>query len=131
MQIVSSIKLKKQNGKLIAANEFYKEKYKVLLQQLPEGSEVDVLFEMTSKDNTKSQLAKIHICIKAIAEHKGETPAEFKKDLKQMCGLTYTDDDGNDCLKSFADCSKDDLSLVIENLIQIGNFLDINLESSL
>jgi DNA-directed RNA polymerase subunit F len=131
MQIVSSIKLKKKNGKLIAANEFNKEKYKILLQQLPEGSEVDVLFEMNSKDNTKSQLAKIHICIKAIADNNGSTPKEFKEELKEMCGLTYQDDTGNTCLKSFADCSKEDLSNVIETLIQIGNFLDINLEGSL
>lgn len=131
MQIVSSLKLKKQNGKLIATDEFNKEKYKILLQQLPEGCEVDVLFEMNSKDNTKAQLAKIHICIKIIAEYKGESPSEFKRSIKEMCGLTYQDDQGSKCEKSFKDCSKEDLSYVIETLIQIGNFLDINLEGSL
>lgn len=124
---VLSIKFKKKDGKLILATPLEKERYRIFIAQLPEDGEVDAVMEFKSKTNTKAQLAKIHAMIKEIASEQGETPAEVKKLVKRDCGMAYHED-GKEIFQSFADCSKQDLSDVIEVIIQMGRHLNLNLE---
>jgi len=124
---VLSIKMKKKDGKLTIANALMVEQFRIFVSTLKEEAEVSCLFELNTKDNTKAQLAKIHVMIKEIADEQGQSMNESKKNIKQQCGLSYKED-GVIKYKSFADCSKSDLSTVIENIIQIGVFLNINFQ---
>ena len=109
-------------------NELSKEKYKIFLASINEGDKVDTLFEVKTEDNTKSQLAKIHVCIAEIASEQGDDKISVKNDLKHRCGMSFKDENGVMRYQSFGQCSKDELSDVIEVIIQMGNFLNMNLD---
>jgi hypothetical protein len=115
----------KKDGKLIVENGVCQEKYKFFLASLKEDETVDVLFEIRSHTGTKAQIAKIHACLAEIAKEQGQSMAASKIDLKHKCGL-YTGDANNREYRSFTDCSKEELSNVIETVIEIGVFLNIN-----
>lgn len=124
---ILSIQLKKENGKLIANSDLEVEQYKLFIASLDEASIVNALFELKTNDNTKSQLAKIHVCIKELAEEQGCSVQEMKKQVKQECGMSYKDQDKKIQYESFANCSKGELSNVIETIVQMGDFLNVNL----
>jgi hypothetical protein len=124
---VLSIKLKKKDGKLVPASDLELERYRIFLKQLKEDALVDAVMELKTMSNTKAQLAKIHVMIKAIADEQGDTVSAVKKNVKRECGLSYHEK-GKEIFQSFADCSKQELSNVIESIIQMGRFLNINLE---
>lgn len=128
---VLSIEFKKKDGKLIIPTKLGLEQYKLFLANLPEGSAVECVMEMKSKDYTKAQLAKVHVCIKEIADIQGDTVTAVKEEVKRQCGLTYKDDKGVTRYKSFTSCSKEDMSNVIEVIIQMGNFLNVNFQGTL
>jgi|TARA_R110000868_G_scaffold5681_2_gene33566 hypothetical protein len=125
------LKLKKKNGQLIMPTNLSKEQYKLFLTSISEGAEVEALFELKSNDNTKAQLAKIHVCIKELADEQGETVNEMKKLVKRECGMSYTNDKKVVVYESFAKCSKAELSIVIETIIQMGSFMNINFHETL
>jgi hypothetical protein len=127
----SQINLVLKKGKLVPKTQADKLKYQMYLRTLIEGTEVLGLFEAKGPEKTNAQLAKIHVCIKQIADFKGCAPLEFKNELKEMAGITSMDEEGNKILKSFKDCSKEELSAVIEQLIQVSIFLELNLENYL
>ena len=62
-QQVLTINLKRQGDKLVISNDLMQEQYRIFVASLKEGDEVEALFEVKAKDNTKAQLAKIHVCI--------------------------------------------------------------------
>lgn len=124
---VLSVKFKKKDGKLVLSTSLEKERYRIFLAQLPEDGEIDAVMEFKSKTNTKAQLAKIHAMIKEIANEQGDTSSEVKKLVKRDCGMGYVEN-GKEVFDSFADCSKQDLSNVIEVIIQMGRHLNLNLE---
>jgi len=125
---VLAITLNKKDGQLVMPNALSKEKYKIFLASLQEGDKVEALFELRTEDNTKAQLAKIHVCIAEIASEQGDDNISVKQELKRKCGMSYTDENGKEQFQSFAQCSKDELSDVIEVIIQMGNFLNMNLD---
>ncbi len=120
-----SIRMYKQDGKLIIENGVSQEKYKFFLAALNENESVDVLFEVRSKTGTKAQIAKIHACLAEIAKEQGQSLAASKVDIKHKCGL-YSGDANNRVYRSFTDCSKEELSNVIETINEVGVFLNIN-----
>ena len=126
---VLAITLNKKNGQLVMPNALSKEKYKIFLASLQEGDKVEALFELKTEDNTKAQLAKIHVCIAEIASEQGDDKISVKNDLKHRCGMSFKDEKGVLRYQSFGQCSKDELSDVIEVIIQMGNFLNMNLDS--
>jgi hypothetical protein len=99
-----------------------KEQYKIFLSQIQNGDIVDCVMELVSPTNTKAQLAKIHACINELAKEQGCSPAEMKIQVKDRSGLAD---------KSFGDCSKEQLSEVIETILEIGRFLNINFQGTL
>jgi hypothetical protein len=122
------ISFKKEGDKLTIPSKLAKEQYKLFLSTLADGDVVEALFELKTDNNTKSQLAKIHICIKIMADEQGSTLKEMKEQVKNECGMSYKEN-GKQVYQSFADCSKLELSNVIESIIQIARFMNINLES--
>lgn len=121
-----TVKLVKQDGKLVYPNDNAKLNYQIFLDKLSEGQEVEVYMGLTSSDKSVAQLAKVHACIRALASESGYTFDEMKTLVKQQSGLCY---DGGDAImcKSFAECSKDELALAIEACIEIGQMYNMNL----
>ena len=119
---VLTIQFNVKDGKLVPRNDLMKEQYKIFLSQIQNGDIVDCVMELVSPTNTKAQLAKIHACINELAKEQGCSPAEMKVQVKDRSGLAD---------KSFADCSKEQLSEVIETILEIGRFLNINFQGTL
>lgn len=128
---ILSIEFKKENGKLVPANDLMKEQLKLFVNSLPDDATVECMMELKTKDNTKAQLAKIHVCIKEIADEQGDTVQAVKQEVKRQCGMAYKDENGNMKYDSFADCSKHELSNVIETIIQMGQFLNVDFRGTL
>lgn len=125
MTQVLSIRMKKKDGKLVIDDNLATEQYRIFLMSLAEGAKLDVLFELKTEDNTKAQLAKIHVCIKEMADEQGHTVEEMKRLVKDECGMSYTNESGQKVYESFKGCSKKELSNVIETIIQMGRFMNI------
>jgi hypothetical protein len=128
---ILSIEFKKHNGKLVVANDLMKEQYRLYVEMLPDDVTVECIMELKTKDNTKAQLAKIHVCIKEIANEQGDTVVAVKEEVKRQCGMAYKDEKGEHKFISFADCSKEELSNVIETIIQMGHFLNVDFRGTL
>ena len=122
-----TVKLVKQDGKLVYPNDKAKLNYQIFLDKLPEGQEVEMYLGLTSSDRSVAQLAKVHACIRELAKESGYTFDEMKTLVKQQSGLCY-DGGGAILCKSFAECSKDELVLAIEACIEIGRELNVNLQ---
>jgi hypothetical protein len=122
-------KMKKSGDTLFWTKSSDKEKYENLLKNLEEGQFIDVFFDANVDDGTLAQLAKIHACIKEIAVDTGESVDKIKLQIKKSAGLcvkieiegeTYID------CKSFSVCSKEELALVINEIVELGDSLGIN-----
>jgi hypothetical protein len=124
------IKFKMVNGKLVPKDGLMKTRFNQFLKEISEDDEIDCIMEADEPNNTKAQLAKIHVMIKEISDETGEDLKKTKKDIKDQCGLTFYLDNKKQ-YKSFADLSKEDLSNVIEKMYVIGDFLNINFRKDL
>jgi hypothetical protein len=124
------IKFKMVNGKLVPKDGLMKTRFNQFLKEISEDDEIDCIMEADEPNNTKAQLAKIHVMIKEISDETGEDLKKTKKDIKDQCGLTFYLDKKKQ-YKSFADLSKEDLSNVIEKMYVIGDFLNINFRKDL
>jgi hypothetical protein len=89
-------------------------------KQVAEGDSVDILLEINDDNATNLQKAKIHILIRTIASEIGYTVPELKSEIKRRCGLVM-----GDTLKSFGDCSKEELTLVLQDLKNLCNGLNL------
>lgn len=127
MKQVLNVTFKKQGKKLVMTSELSKEQYKLFLSSLKDDDVVEALFELRTMDNTKSQLAKIHVMLKIMADEQGYTAREMKDLIKEECNMYYVQQ-GHKVYTSFSQCDKDDLSNIIEIIIQRANFLNINLQ---
>lgn len=120
----------KYKGKLIPANGSTKVKYQAFLDSLQEGQTVENFMDANKDDGTLPQLAKIHACIRRIAESTGNEPGIVKKEIKRRAGLTklYKNEQGKTVrkYKSFAKCSKEELGVTIDTVIKIGDLLGLN-----
>lgn len=101
----------------------------LFITQIPEGTIVEGFFEIQHDDGTLPQLAKIHVLIRQLATHIGETVENMKLLVKDRAGLCIAREVAGKeyfLAKSFGECSKDELSLAIQAAIEIGeevNFL--------
>lgn len=100
-------------------------KLKLYHMSLKAGTEIEAYLQIASDPNkTNGQLAKAHALIKEIANSTGHTTEEIKEVIKERAGLY---DEASSKFKSFADCSKQDMSNVIEHCIALGSELGIHL----
>ena len=116
----------KKNGQLIPASEREMGKLKQFNMALKEDSTIEVYMSLASKnDKTLPQLARIHTMIRELAEFTGHTFDEIKDEVKRKAGLHVVAETRSQDwkLKSFADCSKDELSKAIDTCIEIGHLL--------
>jgi len=117
-----SVRVRKVNNELIFASELDKVKYDLFVKKLEENESLTVTYEINNDSGTYAQLSKIHKCIRELASYTGVTFEDMKAQVKIRSGLFV---DGNS--KSFADCSKEELSLVIQTILEIGDFIGFNL----
>jgi len=120
----------KYKGKLIPANKVTSIRYQAFLDSLKEGQTIENFMDADKDDGTLPQLAKIHACIRRIAEETGNEPNIVKKEIKRRAGLTkvYKNDEGKTVrkYKSFARCSKEELGVAIETTIRVGDLIGLN-----
>jgi hypothetical protein len=119
---IVNIRLKKVGNTLRYANTLDKVQYEEFINTLTEGQVIEVFIEANKDTGTNAQLAKIHTCIRKLATEIGYTFEEMKLEIKMRSGLVY----GDLKTKSFADCSKEELSLVIETLNEVGQMVNLS-----
>ena len=105
------------------------QKHDDFLSSLVEGQIVDGFYDANKDDGTLAQLAKVHACIRQLAIDTGDNFEDLKFEVKKMSGLCVAKEiNGEKFLvcKSFSKCSKEELGLVIETIIQIGDTVGIN-----
>jgi hypothetical protein len=104
-------------------------KHDHFLNSLENNQIVDAFYDANKDDGTLAQLAKVHACIRQIAIDTGDNFEDLKFEVKKMSGLCVAKEiNGEKFLvcKSFSKCSKEELGLVIETIIQIGDTVGIN-----
>jgi hypothetical protein len=129
---IFTVKLVKTNGKLVHKNKGELALYEAFVKSINENQDVEVFFESLDGSGTKPQLAKIHVCIRELASEIGYTFEEMKKEIKHRSGLVIGDlTTSEGYVKSFADCSVDELGAVIETIIYAGEIVGINFRTHL
>ena len=119
----------KRDGQLRPYSLAMGKQEELFVSNVPENSIVECFFEVQHDDGTLPQLAKLHVMIKALATHIGETAENMKLLVKDRAGLCIAREvSGKEYFlaKSFAECSREELSLAIQAAIEIGeevNFL--------
>lgn len=101
----------KKDGKLVFNSLQDKLSYEIFVDKIKEGQVIEMYIDIVGQDHSKSQLAKVHACIREIAKESGYNFDDVKKLVKEMSGLDN---------KSFADCTRDELTLAIQSCIDIG-----------
>ena len=117
----------KKNGVLELSSLFQKKQYEHFVSKIPDGQIVEIFLEETHDDGTLPQLAKLHAMIKDLALHIGESVENIKLLIKEKAGLCIIRNvSGKEYFlaKSFAECSKEELSLAIQATINLGNELN-------
>lgn len=117
------IKFIKRNNKLEYKDPQQELLVKKLITEMRENQVIDTIMDFTGDDGKLWQISRVHGLIKRIADFIGDTPSSVKIEVKKRAGLyTITDE-----LKSFGDCSKEELNLAIEECIGLGDHVGINL----
>lgn len=118
----------KTKGALKFASLGAAKQFELFISHIPDGQIVEVFYEEQHDDGTLPQLAKLHVLIKHIAMHIGETVENMKLLVKDRAGLCIAREvSGREYFlaKSFSECSKDELSLAIQAALEIGE--EVNL----
>ena len=124
-----SAKLKVVDGK-IKQTEKSQILYDQFLKSLSEGDEVEIFMNISSAAGSLAQISKVHTCIRALATESGYSFEEMKKLVKERSGLCYVITEKGvqeELCKSFAECTKEELSMAIEACVEIGELYNINL----
>ena len=110
--------LKKKDGELVHTIKAKGTLYKDWIKELPEDTKVEIFVSVSGEDGTNAQLAKIHAMIREVSNEIGHTFQEMKLEVKRKTGLCFNKDNQEYC-KSFKECSKQELNLVIQTLIEM------------
>jgi hypothetical protein len=116
-------KYKKERGILKPLTIAGMKQYELFVSRLADGAIVEFFYEEQHDDGTLPQLAKLHVMIKHLSTHIGETVENMKLLIKDKAGLCIAREvSGKEYFlaKSFGDCSRDELSLAIQAAIEIG-----------
>jgi len=119
----------KNNGVLKPFSNAQSKQQEAFVSHIPEGAIVECFYEIQHDDGTLPQLAKLHVMIRQLASHIGETVENMKILVKDRAGLCIAREVAGKeyfLAKSFGECSKEELSLAIQAAIEIGeevNFL--------
>jgi len=124
-----SVKLKKVNG-VLKQTDKSKILYDQFINSLADGDEVEIFMNKVTGAGSAAQISKIHTCIRELANEGGYTFEEMKLLVKERSGLCLRiteNGEVTEVYKSFADCTKDELSMAIQACIEIGEIYNINL----
>jgi hypothetical protein len=113
----------KRNGRLELQTLGFSKQYELFVSHIPDGTIVESFYETQHDDGTLPQLAKLHVIIKQLAMHVGETVENMKLLVKDRAGLCIAREvSGKEYFlaKSFGECSREELSLAIQACIEIG-----------
>ena len=119
MNMHYSSRFVKKDGKLYNVASKDNAAYDLFVKSLEEGAIVEMYMSIEKDDGSLAQLAKLHVMIKTLANHIGETVEDMKIMVKDRAGLVYKQD-SSVIIKSFSKCSKDELSLAIQAAKEIG-----------
>jgi hypothetical protein len=128
---ILTIGMIKSGNKLSYTNSSQKLLYEEFLETLKENQKVEIFIEAVTNTGTNNQLAKIHACIRKLAEEIGYSFDEMKRLVKKDAGLCWIGDNAKEHCKSFANCSVDELNLVIQSIIEIGDTANVNFRGHL
>lgn len=118
--------LKKDEGKLVYVNSAAGKQYETFLSHIEEGQFVDVFFDANKDDGTLAQIAKIKASIRGLSTETGETFEDMELKIKKKSGLYFEKEiDGEHwkIVKSFGKCSKEELSLAIQTILDAEQFV--------
>lgn len=118
--------IKKKDKLVIAGSDTM---YRMFVNSLEEDQRVEIFMEANEDTGTIPQLAKIHVCIRELAKEIGYSYEDMKLEIKRQAGLCVKKEfEGERFMvcKSFAHCSKDELGLALEAIIQIGETVGMN-----
>ena len=121
-----STNLTKRDGKLEFNIKAQEKKYNKFIEDLPEGTKIEMFVSVSTEKGSNAQLARVHVMIRELANTLGYTFEEVKLLIKRKAGLCYRKDNEEYC-KSFADCDKEELNLCIQALLEYGDFSNTNL----
>jgi hypothetical protein len=124
-------KYKKERGILKPLTIASAKQYELFVSNIPEGTIVEFFYELQHDDGTLPQLAKIHVMIKQLSIHIGETVENMKLLIKDRAGLCIAREVAGKeyfLAKSFGDCSREELSLAIQAAIEIGDEVNFPLQ---
>jgi uncharacterized protein YaaR (DUF327 family) len=123
-------RLQKSGDKLIYTSTVQDKQYKEFVKSLEEGQIVEIFMDANKDTGTLAQIAKIYKCIREIASETGDGVEEVKIRVKRKAGLCFKVDVEGELYmvcKSFGDCSVEDLGLAIQTIIEMGDYLNMNL----
>lgn len=123
---ILSIKRVKRGNQLVFKTSGDLALYNAFISSLENGQVVEEFLDAQVDTGTNSQLAKIHACIRELANEIGYTAYKMKIEVKKHACLCWTGKDKKEYCKSFADCSIQELALAIESIIEIGDDVGIN-----
>lgn len=122
--------LKKKKNVLEFVSQKDQSKYNLFKDNVPEDCLVETYMEIQTDDGSLAQLAKIHAMIRDLCSHTGDTFEDMKLIIKKRAGLCIEKElDGSRFLycKSLGDCSKQELSLVIQAIQEVSHLLEFPL----
>ncbi len=122
MSLPTTITVTLRDGKLINTGVYDKVKFDAFLKTLKDGEQVEVTYEKIHRDASYKQLARLHASIRAIADETGDSFEAVKKTIKERCGFTT-----GDKVRSFGDCSKEEIAKAIQECITVGDLMGVNL----
>lgn len=123
--------LRKQGDKLVYTTNSDEVKYEMFRKNVPDNTLVEIYMEIQKDDGTLAQLAKIHSMIRQLCGHTGDSFEDMKLIVKKRAGLCIQKElDGATFLhcKSLGNCSKEELSMVIETLEELSHLLEFPLQ---
>ena len=123
-QLPITILLEMRDGVLVPKTELGKYSLANYVKNIEEGAIIQVTYEELSTDGTYAQISKLQACTRELSKHLGYSHEEVKDIVKHKADL-YTPEGE---LKSFADCSKEELSLAIQAALQLGEQVDFPLQ---
>lgn len=120
------IKKQKSGGALSPYSSRDLTKENLFATALREGDIVEVYMEKITANGTAPQMARVHAMIRELALHTGHGFSELKNMVKQRSGL-FVDIEGEEYYRSFADCSREQLSLAIDACLELGELFECRL----
>lgn len=109
--------LVKKEGKLDFNNDAIKKVYDSFVGVVPDGFTVNVIFELNGPKATIAQISKAHAACREIAVYTGHNFEDVKLLVKEKAGLVIknnSDGETTTIIKSFGNCSKEEMSQVIQ-----------------